>query len=182
MLYFSGFELYSRWVPLNWARCTKRPSIRLGSKLYPSNTLRMLNIDLTRFMPVPYAKIEKVKERLYWQVEVNRFLLSKEWWLLIYRKIPKITPGTYIFQRPFLRGLYSEGLMYGGKSAFQNRLGSLQWEGNLTFLLCYFGGARSKGFAALRNISKLTFFLQDWAREVCRFSVLFGYLTKWELN
>ena len=50
----------------------------LGSKLYPSNMLRMLNIDLTRFMRVPYAKIEKVKERLYWRVEVNRFLLSKE--------------------------------------------------------------------------------------------------------
>ena len=28
----------------------------------------------------------------------------------------------YIFQRPFLRGLYSEGRMYGGKVAFQNRL------------------------------------------------------------
>ena len=40
-----------------------------------------------------------------------------------YRKIPKISPGAYIFQRPFLRGLYSEGLIYGGKFAFQNRLG-----------------------------------------------------------
>ena len=46
------------------------------------------------------------------------------------RKIPKISPGAYIFQRPFLRGLfwgggglYSEGVMYGGKFAFQNRLG-----------------------------------------------------------
>ena len=42
-----------------------------------------------------------------------------------YRKIPKISPGAYIFQRPFLRGLfleglYSEGLIYGGKFAFQN--------------------------------------------------------------
>ena len=36
-----------------------------------------------------------------------------------YRKIPKIRPGAYIFQRPFMRGLYSEGLMYGGKFAFQ---------------------------------------------------------------
>ena len=57
------------------------PSVQvlgLGSKLYPSNMLRMLNIDLTRFMRVPYAKIEKLKERLYWQVEVNRFLLLKE--------------------------------------------------------------------------------------------------------
>ena len=27
----------------------------------------------------------------------------------IYREIPKISPGTYIFQRPFLRGLPAEG-------------------------------------------------------------------------
>ena len=40
-----------------------------------------------------------------------------------YHKIPKISPGAYIFQRPFLRGLYSEGLIYGGKFAFQNQLG-----------------------------------------------------------
>ena len=26
-----------------------------------------------------------------------------------YSKIPKISPGTYIFQKPFLRGLFSEG-------------------------------------------------------------------------
>ena len=26
-----------------------------------------------------------------------------------YRKIPKISPGAYIFQRPFLRGLSMEG-------------------------------------------------------------------------
>ena len=40
-----------------------------------------------------------------------------------YRKIPKISPGDYILQRPFLRGLFLEVLMYGGKFAFQNRLG-----------------------------------------------------------
>ena len=46
-----------------------------------------------------------------------------------YRTIPKIGPGAHIFQRPFLRGLfflrglYSEGLIYGEKFAFQNRLG-----------------------------------------------------------
>ena len=27
-----------------------------------------------------------------------------------YRKIPKISPGDYIFQKPFLRGLVLEGL------------------------------------------------------------------------
>ena len=41
-----------------------------------------------------------------------------------YRKIPKISPGAYFFPRRFLRGLY------GGKFAFQSRLG-LYWEGNL---------------------------------------------------
>ena len=29
--------------------------------------------------------------------------------LRYYRKIPKISPGAYIFQRPFLRGLSAEG-------------------------------------------------------------------------
>ena len=32
----------------------------------------------------------------------------------IYRKIPKISPGAYIFQRPFLRGLFLAGLIFGG--------------------------------------------------------------------
>ena len=36
---------------------------------------------------------------------------------MIYRKIPKISPGAYIFQRPFLRGLYLEGLIYGGRAS-----------------------------------------------------------------
>ena len=40
-----------------------------------------------------------------------------------YRTIPKISPGAYFFQRPFLRGLNSKGLIYGGTFAFQNRLG-----------------------------------------------------------
>ena len=31
-----------------------------------------------------------------------------------YRKIPKISPRAYIFQRPFLRGLFSEGLYLEG--------------------------------------------------------------------
>ena len=47
-----------------------------------------------------------------------------------YFKIPKISPGAYIFQTPFLRGLYSEGLIYGRKIAFQYRLG-LYSEGNV---------------------------------------------------
>ena len=33
---------------------------------------------------------------------------------LNYRKIPKISPRAYIFQRPFLKGLFLEGLIFGG--------------------------------------------------------------------
>ena len=33
---------------------------------------------------------------------------------LRYCKIPKISPGAYIFQRLFLRGLLLEGLIFGG--------------------------------------------------------------------
>ena len=32
----------------------------------------------------------------------------------IYRKITKISLGAYIFQKPFLRGLFLEGLIFGG--------------------------------------------------------------------
>ena len=31
-----------------------------------------------------------------------------------YRKIPKISPGAYIIQTPFFRGLFLEGLIFGG--------------------------------------------------------------------
>ena len=55
--------------------------------------------------------------------------------------IPKISPGPYIFQRPFLSALFfeglilqSEGLIYGGKFAFQNRLG---YPYPYLFLLCF---------------------------------------------
>ena len=34
--------------------------------------------------------------------------------ILRYRKISKISPGAYIFQRPFLRGLFLEGPIFGG--------------------------------------------------------------------
>ena len=34
--------------------------------------------------------------------------------MLSYCKIPKISPGAYIFQRPFLRGLFLEGLIFSG--------------------------------------------------------------------
>ena len=39
-------------------------------------------------------------------------LIKQEY--ITYRKIPKISPGAYIFQRPFLRSLFLEGLIFGG--------------------------------------------------------------------
>ena len=52
-----------------------------------------------------------------------------------YRKIPKISPGTYVFQRPFLRGLF-----WGGSST----------EGNLRFKIdraCLIVGGKFTVFA-----------------------------------
>ena len=48
-------------------------------------------------------------------------------------------PQAYIFQRPFLSGLHSEGLIYGEKFAFQNRWASLIVGSKFTvFALFYF--------------------------------------------
>ena len=57
-----------------------------------------------------------------------------------YRKIRKISPGAqYIFERPFLRDLYSEGLIYGVKFAFQIDWSSLIVGSKFTvFALFYF--------------------------------------------
>ena len=41
------------------------------------------------------------------------FFLNKNY-LSFYCKIPKISPGANIFQRPFLRGLFLKGLIFGG--------------------------------------------------------------------
>ena len=42
---------------------------------------------------------------LFWVLSLFR--------LNCFRKIPKISPWSYIFQRPFLRGLFLEGLIFG---------------------------------------------------------------------
>ena len=46
-----------------------------------------------------------------------------------YRKIPKISPGAYIFQRPFLRGLFLEGLILysNGLSSEVNMRLQIDW-------------------------------------------------------
>ena len=51
----------------------------------------------------------------------NLLKLSREFVICIrlkcfrnYHKIPKISPGAYIFQRPYLRGLFLEEFLFGG--------------------------------------------------------------------
>ena len=69
--------------------------------------------------------------------EISLLVLKK------YRKIPKISPGACIFQRPFLRGLFLEGHIFGGaylwrESSVSKSIGLvLQLKGNLPFLLCF---------------------------------------------
>ena len=60
-----------------------------------------------------------------------------------YRKIPKISPGAYSFQRPFFEEFFLEGLIFGGAYLWRAICVSkssglaLQLEGNLSFLLCF---------------------------------------------
>ena len=54
-----------------------------------------------------------------------------------------MSPGAYIFQRPFLRGLFLEGLVFGGANlrmeiCVSKSIGlALQLEVNFPFLLCF---------------------------------------------
>ena len=60
-----------------------------------------------------------------------------------YRKILKISPGAYTFQRPFLRGLFFGGRIFGGayltrEICVSKSIGlALEVEVNLPFLLCF---------------------------------------------
>ena len=51
----------------------------------------------------------------YFLLEYVLKLAPKDYIIIQYRKIPKISPGAYIFQRPFLRSLFLKGgLIFGG--------------------------------------------------------------------
>ena len=54
-----------------------------------------------------------------------------------YRKIPKISPGANIFQRPFWGAYIRRGLCKEGNLRFKIDWASLYPEGNLPFLLCF---------------------------------------------
>ena len=71
----------------------------------------------------------------YFLLEYVLKLAPKDYIIIQYRKIPKISPGTYIFQRPFLRGLlllfFLGGGGGGGGGAYIQR--GLCTKGNLRF-------------------------------------------------
>ena len=97
---------------------------------------------------------------------------------LSYRKIPKISPGAYIFQRPFLRGLSTEGslcfqidwtsllvgskftvfalfyFVFEGNFPSTSPLGAYIWRGDLTehFLRYKFGGLLFGGAFTWRGL------------------------------
>ena len=58
-----------------------------------------------------------------------------------YRKIPKISPGAYIFQRPFLRGLFLEGPIFGGayvrREIWVSKSIGLACSGKEIYLFCF---------------------------------------------
>ena len=54
-----------------------------------------------------------------------------------YRKIPKISPGAYIFKRRFLRASFWRGLSTERNLRFKIDLASLISGRNLLFLLCF---------------------------------------------
>ena len=85
---------------------------RLSVKLHSAR----LNQSQPNHVSLIFARVKHLWESSRdVDVSLTPFFLNK------YRKIPIISLGAYIFQRPFLRSLFLEGLIYGGKFAFQNR-------------------------------------------------------------
>ena len=90
------------------------------------NFYQVINFSLNVEFTVHYIYTQKLSK--FTPVSTIRILLDSFYQLISFvrnfqledRIIPKITPLAYIFQRPCLRGLFLEGLMYGGKFAFQN--------------------------------------------------------------
>ena len=125
-----------------------------------------------------FIHLSKIFEKTNWMC-TDKYLCCTV--LILYRKVPKISHGAYIFQRLFLRGffwrgLYSEGLIYRGKFAFQNRLGKpYSWKEIYLFcivLLCIWGqfpSTRPRGALYFEGQFNGGFFaLQVWGAYIWR--------------
>ena len=74
----------------------------------------------------------RTASKLFWLWTFYSFIFTYVSPRTKYRKIPKIRPGPYIFQRPFLRGLPTEGNL-----CFKIHLVSLIVGRKFTVLLCF---------------------------------------------
>ena len=100
---------------------------RKGIRTSNQNVIGSTSVKRTRiFLPVTCVTGCKSKQNsrkatnLYCRVLGGCFVLGERRVILDgkskgkSRKIPKISLGAYIFQRPFLRGLLLEGFIFGG--------------------------------------------------------------------
>ena len=98
---------------------------------------------------------------------------------LKYCNILKISLGAYIFQRPFLRGLFLEGLIFGGACLWRELCISqsigltIQLAVNLPFLLCFtlylravFQVQAPGGLYLEGRFDRGFFALQDWGAYI----------------
>ena len=130
--YFTGCQRISRNLEVSWKSLTGTwklsilymPSVKLTLELY---------IIATQWRQCLFYALSAYLSKLGC-FSVNHSMELEIW---AYRKIPKISPGAYIFQRPFLRGLFigrayvrreicfwkSARLILGGKFASKNRFG-----------------------------------------------------------
>ena len=82
--------------------------------------MKLSPLEIFFSMAVKVNSILSKATNLYCRVLAGCFVLGERGVILDgkikgkSRKIPKISPNAYIFQRPFLRGLLLEGLMFGG--------------------------------------------------------------------
>ena len=93
------------------AYCTSQDSISIGSCRFQIH-LRILAWIISREVTreaVDACNLRNFHSKIFNLTKYREVLIK-------YRKIPKISPGAYIkfFQRPFLRGLFLEGLIFRG--------------------------------------------------------------------
>ena len=107
----------------------------------------LYNLSYSSFsthIPLTFDTYSVIAKFDTWKLVTKAHLKIIQWtynqWILTYRNIPKISLGAYLFQRPFLRGLFLERLIFG-RAYFM--------EGNLSFKI---------DWASLIVGSKLTVF------------------------
>ena len=119
----------------SWVQTIQRETIQLQCHLFLDFILALFSKSKSPVLLFVFVFVFCIFST---QHQVQNYSLQKINFVPL-SKIPKISPGAYIFQRPILRGLFLEGLMYRGKFEFQNRLGQpYSWKEIYRFSLFYF--------------------------------------------